>query len=664
MSVVANVVEYAQSIARAGVAAALAFSIGTQVDDSNRVGCYADVTAAAEKLTFVVGGVTGPSLDRTGSQVIVTGLVVQDSSFTVTDNGDPTKWLTFQCGSLTSGFGLTIDVGAQAANRTLSVPVLGGNRTLAVIDQAQTWSGTQAFAAITATSITNSGLTAGGVPIISTGGLFAYTTKLLWNDSTGRLTVLRIGQFGDSTNTGVVQLDGAAATTRLMQWLTAGSVRWDMRANSTAESGSNAGTDFQLTAYTDAGSTIDSPLTIARVAGGQMTVTRPTFVTSTADKALSVGGATSYNINSLNTASVFYANNSNWGFPCVFVADSIGRGAIWVTQGYSMAANTGNAAYLSLTNSTTTELYLYKDGTSAVVSTFNLWANKIALPHNAGSVGFSVANTTDATSSTAAGVTFASGLAVAKGAYVGTFLSIGTTATLTQATGTTLVVSSTDIGNSSITGSAVFGGGIGMAGSLYSKRAINGGLVSEFENTGTGNAFIAFSFAQLSSSKYLSLYYINDTYASSGAYQAGSGVIEVQGGANGLGIYLRSGGPLKIYDSGGTAQVTFGNAGALTLSSTLTVNGATVTLADACNLVVNATTGTKIGTATGQKLAFWNATPVIQPASASQAAVSTTAATNTTPYGFTTAAQADGIVTLLNAIRSALVTTGIIKGAA
>lgn len=41
------------------------------------------------------------------------------------------------------------------------------------------------------------------------------------------------------------------------------------------------------------------------------------------------------------------------------------------------------------------------------------------------------------------------------------------------------------------------------------------------------------------------------------------------------------------------------------------------------------------------------------------AAVSTTAATNTSPYGYTTQAQADDIVNRLNAIRSALVANGI-----
>ena len=39
----------------------------------------------------------------------------------------------------------------------------------------------------------------------------------------------------------------------------------------------------------------------------------------------------------------------------------------------------------------------------------------------------------------------------------------------------------------------------------------------------------------------------------------------------------------------------------------------TITLADAVNFVLNATTGTKIGTATTQKLGFFNATPIVQP---------------------------------------------------
>lgn len=66
---------------------------------------------------------------------------------------------------------------------------------------------------------------------------------------------------------------------------------------------------------------------------------------------------------------------------------------------------------------------------------------------------------------------------------------------------------------------------------------------------------------------------------------------------------------------------------------------------------------------TGEKLAFLGATPIVQRVGAAQAAVATTAATSTTPFGYAEA-QANAIVTLLNEIRAALVAVGIIKGAA
>ena len=87
-----------------------------------------------------------------------------------------------------------------------------------------------------------------------------------------------------------------------------------------------------------------------------------------------------------------------------------------------------------------------------------------------------------------------------------------------------------------------------------------------------------------------------------------------------------------------------------------------IQILDGRNIQVGNTTGTKIATATTQKLGFHNATPVIQRTNANQAAVDTTGATNTTPFGYTTAAQANGIITLLNELRSALVEKGIIKG--
>ena len=57
----------------------------------------------------------------------------------------------------------------------------------------------------------------------------------------------------------------------------------------------------------------------------------------------------------------------------------------------------------------------------------------------------------------------------------------------------------------------------------------------------------------------------------------------------------------------------------------------------------------QIGTAATSLVGFYGATPIVQRTKAT--AVATTAATSTTnAYGYTTAAQADAIVTAVNAI--------------
>jgi hypothetical protein len=93
-----------------------------------------------------------------------------------------------------------------------------------------------------------------------------------------------------------------------------------------------------------------------------------------------------------------------------------------------------------------------------------------------------------------------------------------------------------------------------------------------------------------------------------------------------------------------------------------------------------------LGRTSAAQRAFFGATAITQPASASQAAVAatvgaavvTTAATQTTPWGFATQAQADALVArvnelktlseaekvLLNEIRTGLVALGLIKGSA
>lgn len=72
--------------------------------------------------------------------------------------------------------------------------------------------------------------------------------------------------------------------------------------------------------------------------------------------------------------------------------------------------------------------------------------------------------------------------------------------------------------------------------------------------------------------------------------------------------------------------------------------------------------GVQIG-ATGEKLGFLGATPIVQRVGAAGVAVATTAATSSTPFGFSEA-QANAIVALVNECRATLVALGLHKGAA
>ena len=68
------------------------------------------------------------------------------------------------------------------------------------------------------------------------------------------------------------------------------------------------------------------------------------------------------------------------------------------------------------------------------------------------------------------------------------------------------------------------------------------------------------------------------------------------------------------------SKIVFLTTAATTTTTTLrfTIDENGLTFADALNIVFNATTGTKIGTGATQKLAFWNATPIVQPAAYTQ----------------------------------------------
>ena len=132
----------------------------------------------------------------------------------------------------------------------------------------------------------------GGVPFRQQSGSAAAPTYTFWTSSdintgmyrvaedtigfsAGGVRVLsaelsgtnRLVQLGDGTNAAILDMDGAAASARVTRFKTGGVLRWDTRANTTAEGGANAGSDYDINRYDDAGTLLGSALRIVRSSG-------------------------------------------------------------------------------------------------------------------------------------------------------------------------------------------------------------------------------------------------------------------------------------------------------------------------------------------------------------------------------------------------------------
>lgn len=123
-----------------------------------------------------------------------------------------------------------------------------------------------------------SALTSGRVPYATTGGLLVDSAE--WTSSPASAVAMTLGT--NARATALYQaMNAAAGYVKGLAFQSAGLNRWIAQCYSTAESGGNAGSPFYITAFDDAGSTIDSPVTITRAAGGAITLARPVSITNT-----------------------------------------------------------------------------------------------------------------------------------------------------------------------------------------------------------------------------------------------------------------------------------------------------------------------------------------------------------------------------------------------
>lgn len=173
----------------------------------------------------------------------------------------------------------------------------------------------------TTKTLTITDLTSGRVPIIGASGLFTDSASLKMSSQ-----ALTVGDGVTATSFFVV-INGAAGQGRTALMRTNGVNRWQLGAVNDAESGLDAGSTFEILAFNDAGSQIDIPVTIARAAGGVMTLARPVSIT---DTTASVSTATG----SLKTAGGLGVVGAIWGGAAINVAGdaTVGTGGAGARQ--------------------------------------------------------------------------------------------------------------------------------------------------------------------------------------------------------------------------------------------------------------------------------------------------------------------------------------------
>ncbi|MBI1272911.1 MAG: hypothetical protein GC131_02355 [Alphaproteobacteria bacterium] len=113
-----------------------------------------------------------------------------------------------------------------------------------------------------------------GIDITDGGG--SGGTIVLSTDGTAAMTIDENGYVGINTSdpaerlhvkAGNIRLEGTAASDRFYQIATGTTLRWAWGGESTAEGGSNAGSNFVLKNYDDSGAAIGTPFSIARDTG-------------------------------------------------------------------------------------------------------------------------------------------------------------------------------------------------------------------------------------------------------------------------------------------------------------------------------------------------------------------------------------------------------------
>jgi hypothetical protein len=139
---------------------------------------------------------------------------------------------------------------------------------------------------------------------------------------------------------------------------------------------------------------------------------------------------------------------------------------------------------------------------------------------------------------------------------------------------------------------------------ITSSYSFNGQLISRFINSSGSAAAVSSIVTQ------------NNAAQSQSSNKLGSAYTTVGLLTPSLNWYYGNAGNTLYSNSAASTSHIWSIGGTATANEVMRLDSTTHTLADAINMAFGTTTGTKIGTATSQKLSLWNATPIVQPTTA------------------------------------------------